>query len=107
MDHLPGKFNPAVKDVIVDAPAGDPGEFMAEIADADAKAPGQIISFDGLVVMPVNMSGDAGRSRRPPGSVFVTEYERSRGSIYLYNINIKARAAMQNWLISMQIRQMD
>ena len=31
---------------------------MAEIADADAKAPGQIISFDGLVVMPVNISGD-------------------------------------------------
>ena len=33
------------------------------------------------------------------------EYKRSMGSIYLYSNNIKARAAMQNRRISMQIRQ--
>ena len=58
MDHLPGKLNPAVKDIIVDAPAGDPGEFMAEIADADAEPFGQVIAFDGLVVIRVNIRGD-------------------------------------------------
>ena len=58
VDHLAGEFNPAVQDIIVDAPAGNPGEFMAEIADADAKAPGQVISLDGLVVIRVNIGGD-------------------------------------------------
>ena len=33
------------------------------------------------------------------------EYERSKGSIYLYSNNMTAQASMQNRRISMQIRQ--
>ena len=58
LHQLPRQGDPAGQDVVVDAPAGDTGEFVAEIADTDAETPGQIITLDGMIEVVVNISGN-------------------------------------------------